>query len=769
MKTLNFSREGIALWLIVTISVILIFQVSYGLGILVPSNNSWLMTVRHDWGTHYLGWAFYKNEPWHFPIGKIINYNYPVGTNVGFTDSIPLFAIFFKLLRPLLNDNFQYFGIWLLLCHLLSAYYTVLLFRLFKINTLNTILAAIFVASTPVLLYRGMHPALCAQWLLIAAIYVYFLSAYKKPQKILIYQFFLLFLSASINPYLCGMVFGFTLITPIKLLVYDKKLKIKYFLVYLIGSIFCLLLLWYIIGFIDFQKKEELGVGGAYGLYSLNLNSLYNPAGYSSILPQLKQVSLFQYEGYMYLGLGLILLILLLIPISLLNYIKDRSNRKGFWFIDRHKSLIPLFILSLVYTIFSVTLVVTLNDKILFKIPAPSLFIRLEEIFRACSRFFWLPYYLIILFTLIVISKARIKPFLISIIFIAALSLQFYDIRPLLTSRTLTYGNYNPPMNIEAWEKLMNQFDEIIFIPPFQAPAIRYMDYQDFSYLAFKAKRPVNLAYVARSDDRAIQLYIDSVTMSVDNGKISPKALYITNRANLKHFDLAIQLNLVKVNYLDSCFYIYSTDIDNKIIDSISQKVNSINKLKLDNTLEVEGKRNEFVDFPKLSPSDKLIHFNMESKIISDTFIKVHGWAFIDTTQDDKKDSIFFSLTSPDHFYIAKSQILARPDVTTAFSKKNLDSSGYNILAFMDNVSKGVYRLGIVIKTQKGEYVYQPLENEVKVKFSPYAQLTEINHLPPKAHINFDINLTENKTEILIAGWAALAEKDADNSIIKVR
>ncbi len=37
---------------------------------LQPSNINWLMTARHDWGTHYLGWAFYKNEPWHFPIGK---------------------------------------------------------------------------------------------------------------------------------------------------------------------------------------------------------------------------------------------------------------------------------------------------------------------------------------------------------------------------------------------------------------------------------------------------------------------------------------------------------------------------------------------------------------------------------------------------------------------------------------------------------------------------------------------------------------------------
>jgi hypothetical protein len=48
------------------VAVILIFQISYGLQILVPTNISWMMTALHDWGTHYLSWLYYKNEPWQF-------------------------------------------------------------------------------------------------------------------------------------------------------------------------------------------------------------------------------------------------------------------------------------------------------------------------------------------------------------------------------------------------------------------------------------------------------------------------------------------------------------------------------------------------------------------------------------------------------------------------------------------------------------------------------------------------------------------------------
>ena len=85
------------------------YHLCYGFQTLNPYNIDWLMSALHDWGTHYLGWHFFKNEPWQFPLGNISNYFAPLGTNVGFTDSIPLLAIFFKLFSAILPENFQYF------------------------------------------------------------------------------------------------------------------------------------------------------------------------------------------------------------------------------------------------------------------------------------------------------------------------------------------------------------------------------------------------------------------------------------------------------------------------------------------------------------------------------------------------------------------------------------------------------------------------------------------------------------------------------------
>ena len=100
--------------LVSLILVLIGFQICYGFGIINPSNINWLMSAYHDWGQHYLGWAYFQHEPWHFPLGHIDNFNYPAGTNVGYTDSIPLLAIIFKTFSFLLPDTFQYFGLWLL-------------------------------------------------------------------------------------------------------------------------------------------------------------------------------------------------------------------------------------------------------------------------------------------------------------------------------------------------------------------------------------------------------------------------------------------------------------------------------------------------------------------------------------------------------------------------------------------------------------------------------------------------------------------------------
>jgi hypothetical protein len=753
------------LYIASTIAVIILFQITYGLACIQPSNINWLMTVRHDWGTHYLGWAFYKNEHWHFPLGKVTGYNYPVGTNVGFTDSIPLFAIFFKLFAPLLSADFQYFGLWLFLCHLLTAYFTIMLLQLFKVNWIVTLAAVILIAFNPVLVYRGMHPALCAQWLLVASTYVYFLNPQKtNTNKILRYQFILLTLSALINPYLCWMVLGFTLAVPVKLHFSDKAIGWKKIFSYLAISILAMAIVWYLVGFFDFGKKSDLGIRGAFGLYSMNLNSLFNSGGFSLLLPQLKQVSWHQYEGYMYLGVGFMILIAGLISYFIYVLIRQRlRNQKiknEFRFINARS--IPLIVVAIAYAVLAIALVFTFNDKVLFRIPAPLPFIILEEIFRACARFFWVPYYFILLFTIIGISKIPLKSVITSVFIILALSVQLYDISRLLKSKEMSYGTYTPPMDNSDWISLMDQFDEILFFPAFDTPNIRNMAYQDFSYLALKAGKPVNLAYVARGDTKAMQSFTDSLTRDVQSGNLSPKAVYITNAAHLVYFSKAWQMNRIRLNYMDGCFYIFSKAINNSRLDSLTTRVNAINKSKLDSAIADIGNRTEFTEsLPIATEDNKAIHYNLESQSISGDVISFSGWAFIDSTQNNERDSIFVSLSSGSKSYLAAATTSLREDLNGAFNKKNISNAGFKFLGFTDSVQKGNYKVGLVIKDALGRLVTQPVGIETPVKQSLFIDPVKISQLPAQEKINYDMILNDDGSTFSAGGWAARENQDA--------
>ncbi|HET7001098.1 MAG TPA: DUF6311 domain-containing protein [Puia sp.] len=720
---MNFKLTDIKKWLIwifATLAIIIIYQISYGFATLQPSNISWLMTVRHDWGTHYLGWAFYRTEPWHFPLGKVTGYNYPAGTNVGFTDSIPLLAIIFKLFAPWLSGDFQYFGIWLFLCHLLAGYYTILLFRLFKVNWVITLAGVIFIVSNPVLAYRGMHPALCGHWILIACIYFYFLNIKTTHwRKILLYQFILLIFSSVINPYLCWMALGFSFATPFRLWFYDKLISWKYLISYLLISLFSVWLLWFMTGMISFSRKEGLWINGSYGLYGMNLNSLYNPGGYSSILPQLKWVSWHQYEGFMYLGAGMLFLILILFLYYGFNFVTRKLNRNesATSLSANQIKLRPLLVLIILYAIFSITLVFTFNDKVLFRIPAPGFFKQLEEIFRASARFFWMPYYVIILFSIISLAKAKLNHVITSCLIVLGLVIQLYDINRLLTGRDLSYGTYKPPMDNEDWIYLMRQFDEVLFFPAFTSPGIRSMDYQDFSYLALKAGKPVNLAYVAREDTRAMQRFSDSLTRVVQSGILSPHALYITNAENLKYFSLAFQMETAWMSSLDGCYYIVSNTAKNDQLDSFANKLNALKKAKLDRAKIKAGNRNEFSESTKLPESGlNSIRYNLESDSIGQQVIKAQGWAFIENSQNNKGDSVFFTLNSQERFYMASASLFKRPDITSGFKGQYLDDAGFVFLAFTDNVETGKYELGLAIKNAKGQFIYQPIGEKVIIK-----------------------------------------------------
>lgn len=79
------------------------------------------------WGdpsTSYLGWQFFRKTPLlQFPIGASPNYGVGFASSIMYTDSVPLIAIPLKYVSFLLPNEFQYFGIWILVALILQSWF----------------------------------------------------------------------------------------------------------------------------------------------------------------------------------------------------------------------------------------------------------------------------------------------------------------------------------------------------------------------------------------------------------------------------------------------------------------------------------------------------------------------------------------------------------------------------------------------------------------------------------------------------------------------
>jgi len=550
------------------ISVVILFKVHFNFNILIPTNIYWLMGG-YDWSTHFLGWQFFRFEPWTFPLGNITNYFYPLGSNVGYTDSIPLMAFLFKLLSPVLPKNFQYIGLWFLICFVLQALFATLLVKNLKTNIIGQFIAVQFFIFSPILLVRFAHPSLNAHWIILASLWIYLLD-YKKygKRKILIYQFIILFLSAFIHPYLCVFVLAFTLILLIKFCFINKIISlIKFFAISFI-SLFVTFLLWFVIGYIDFGNKLDYGLYGyGYGIFSMNLNSLINPANSSvnplisyphSVIPELPVLCREQgFEGYNYLGLGMIILAIYMF-ISLIVKYKKKCIKKFRKYVSSKKSIIPLLVISLIFTVYAISNKIAFNDKIIIQYGLPDFCKNLFSAFQSSGRFFWPVYYLLIFTVLFIVTNKNKNKTISTIIIIAAFVIQIIDISPLINKWNIENAEYRPPIKEKVWNKIFQDFDKIAFYPALSQNYNHIDDYVHFAYLAANNKKPIDVGYVARTNYNKINNYLETFEKNIDNENIDQKTVYVTIPQYFDRFSSLIDKNKMLYTYLDGYYVMFS-------------------------------------------------------------------------------------------------------------------------------------------------------------------------------------------------------------------
>lgn len=535
----NTKQEYRILFCIGGLIGILCFLCVYGVKVLDFTYTGWLMNGDMDLRQHFLGWCHYRTSDWHLPIGLIDTLSDPTSVSVIWTDSIPLFAVIFKLFRGVLPEMFQYFGLFGLICFALQGGISILLVRRFTESRAVCVLSVPFFTLSFTLLQRMYyHTALGAQWLLLLALLLWlYEERLDTTLKKCAAWFGMGFLCVSIHSYFVPMVGLIMLGSLTDAWLANQKQGFVKRIVLPFGA-FCLAALLNLLLLGAFYQSAS-PVGEGIGAFCSNLNTFFNSLGHSTMLRGLPLYDEFQYEGFAYLGAGILLLLIrAAVPVvkSLLTH-RIKIDRA---FLHRHRRLCLMGLVAAIFVMLAVCPMVTFGGTKLFGIPYPGPVKTLMNIFRSNGRFIWTPMYMLMLGTIVLIAKeqqyfpvaeqraekpdSRKRGSSTAVLLLAvAMLLQIADIsgwigekRAYFAEETHTYESLwdSAAEEIAGKSHFIFMYDENDWI-------------MDTAYYAYQHGMTQNNYYYARSYSEQIQADIESVYAELEQGIVRADTVYI--------------------------------------------------------------------------------------------------------------------------------------------------------------------------------------------------------------------------------------------------
>lgn len=483
------------------------FYLCGGLATLSVTNIDFLMSG--DPAQHWIGWEFFRNSPTiQWPIGKNTAYGLELNNSIVYTDSIPVLAISFKLLSPILPDIFQYTGIWLLSCFILQGIFGYLLINKLTRNTVYSVISSIlFVVAVPFMQRTGGHFALSAHWLILASLLIYFTSGYSVKKWL-----FLILLTSWVHAYLLAMVLAVWLVDGINK-VYRKELSAERFLKIIVATGVSLYIAMYSIGYFMVSKAYNFG---GFGNYKMNLNALFNPvfSSYSAFIKPMP-VGSGDYEGINYLGLGVMAIIAI---VFFTAYLRDRPFKKSI------KDHIFLFLLCILLFLYALSNNITLGTQQIIGITLPKLLDGVTEAFRSSGRFFWVPFYVII-----AVSVSSLYSYFnkyLAIVFIVMMSfVQIYDIHGVFSDseKKFTHTHTEYKLKNVNWSYVSQNYSKLLAVSPWS-----FVDeYIKWAYFTSTNNMSMNFGYFARFNGDSWNIQTSEIENAINSENLDPTAVYL--------------------------------------------------------------------------------------------------------------------------------------------------------------------------------------------------------------------------------------------------
>lgn len=490
---------------------------------LAPGHLAWVMAGL-DTPDHYLGWKFFRFSPWQWPLGANPTFGSDAPGSIVLSDGIPCVALALKVVSPLLAPGFQYLGLWGCFCFLMQAWFgRKLMTRITDDATIQLVGAGFFVTATIFMMRVYLHPALAAQWLILAALYLALDRRFRARRWTL-----LLALAITIHAYLFIMVASVWLADCARRWLGGSRTFSQLVLHGTVTTMIVTLLMW-AVGY--FMPGGPLGstFRAHFDLVEPVWTGIRTFGEWSWVVPSM-DMDIYAYEGFSYLGLGFIALLVTaaVAQIGLRKFDAPGEDRKGV----EPGAWLTLVLVCGVLLIGAIGNHVHFAQRLLFTYPIPSWMDHLYGIFRATARMMWPAWYLLLLATFYLLLR-RVRLRYARVIVIVALLVQLGDLSKAAVDvrRVISKSPpWHPVLVSPLWESLPAAIKHIAYMKAAQLPPEMIIFVTNYKVIAdYAAQRgmSINMAYLARIDAERLARANAARVELLMRGQIEPSTLYV--------------------------------------------------------------------------------------------------------------------------------------------------------------------------------------------------------------------------------------------------
>jgi hypothetical protein len=476
-------------WILAGFFGALFFLVVAGPGPLDVTNERWVFH-HNDSATAQIGWTFYRFAPWSPRIALNPTYGMDFGGSIIFSDAVPLFAIFFKALSPILPETFQYFGLWVFASFVLQGAFGWMLMSRATENAAARVLGACLISLTPLYCFRlvsplSAHMSLTAHWPILAALCLCLPPHARRPW---LWWGLLLVATAFIHIYTFAMVATLWGADIMRRLILDPRTAWPE-PVGIIGIVAAAVLLTGV------WAGPASDYHGGFGWFKMNVFAFIDPHVWRS--PGLRPWSLVlpdipnwggDYEGFAFLGLGGLLLVAVGAWAGQ-AMIRTRAFVLVVFYLPLGAVLVGMGIFALSHN-------VTFGN-INFFVPWPAPLESLGRLFRSTGRFIW-PLYYFVFFAAVLLISRRVSPRMLTTIVASAAIIQCIDIAPAWSSANSYLRERGPAYQSKLialfWKEVGRQYGAVRIAPHKN----QHPDYFEVAIMARAAGLATDATYLSR-------------------------------------------------------------------------------------------------------------------------------------------------------------------------------------------------------------------------------------------------------------------------------